>query len=64
MSTSIIGSRFDCTIEATGTVGGMPSIEPSLAGRAWITGLHHYTLDPSDPFPTGYTLSDTWYRAL
>lgn len=64
VSTSIIGSRFDCTIEATGTVGRVPSIEPSLAGRAWITGLHHYTLDPSDPFPAGYTLSDTWYRAL
>lgn len=64
VSTSIIGSRFDCEIVATCEVGGIPAVEPALAGRAWITGLSHYTLDPDDPFPTGYTLSDTWYRAL
>jgi proline racemase len=45
-------------------VGDAPAVVPSLSGRAWITGLHQYCLDPSDPFPQGYTLSDTWYRAL
>ena len=39
-------------------------IATSISGRAWITGIHQYMLDPTDPFPTGYTLSDTWYRAL
>jgi len=64
VSRSIIDSRFDCAIVGTGEVAGVPAITPSLRGRAWITGLHHYTLDPDDPFPQGYTLSDTWYRAL
>ena len=41
-------------------VGDRPGVVPSLAGRAWITGTHQHTLDPSDPWPGGYRLSDTW----
>jgi proline racemase len=29
-------------------------------GRAWITRLASEMLDPSDPYPTGYVLADTW----
>lgn len=57
---SIIGSRFDCRIEAETTVGGRPAIVPSLAGRAWVTGTRQLTLDPADPWPGGYRLADTW----
>lgn len=59
---SIIGSRFACHIESETTVGGRPAIVPSLAGRAWITGTHQHMLDPDDPWPAGYRLSDTWPR--
>ncbi len=57
---SIIGSRFDCRIEAAATVGEHPAIIPSIAGRAWITGTAQHMLDPDDPWPRGYRLSDTW----
>ena len=57
---SIIGSRFDCRIESTARVGDLPAIVPSIRGRAWITGTHQHTLDPQDPWPGGYKLSDTW----
>jgi proline racemase len=57
---SIIGSRFHCGIDAETTVGERPAIVPSIAGRAWITGTHQHTLDPDDPWPEGYRLSDTW----
>lgn len=57
---SIIGSRFDCGIEARAEVGGRPGIIPYLAGRAWITGTSQLMVDPDDPWPTGYRLSDTW----
>jgi proline racemase len=60
VGTSIIGSRFDCRIERETTVGGRPAIVPSIAGRAWITGTHQHMLDPDDPWPEGYRLSDTW----
>ncbi len=57
---SIIGSRFDCRIDAVLEVGGRTGISPIIAGRAWITGTHQHMLDPADPYPAGYRLSDTW----
>jgi proline racemase len=60
VGTSIINSRFECRIEAETTVAGNPAIVPSISGRAWITGTHQHMLDPDDPWPFGYRLSDTW----
>ena len=57
---SILDSRFDCRIESETTVGGRPAVVPSLEGRAWITGTHNHMLEPTDPWPGGYKLSDTW----
>jgi proline racemase len=57
---SIIDSEFRCRIEAEARVGAFPAIVPSLSGRAWITGTHQHMLDPDDPWPAGYRLSDTW----
>lgn len=57
---SLIGSRFIGRIEAETVLAGRPAIFPSIEGRGWITGHHSYVLDPSDPFPQGYVLSDTW----
>ena len=57
---SIIGSEFQGTILSDTEIGGLPAIVPSISGRAWITGTSEYTLDPADPWPTGYRISDTW----
>ena len=57
---SIIGSEFQCQIESETTVGEKPAVIPSITGRAWITGTHQHMLDPDDPWPEGYRLSDTW----
>lgn len=59
---SIIGTKFIGQIFETGNVGNVPSVSVAITGRAWITAFHQYVLDPFDPFPTGYTLSDTWPR--
>jgi proline racemase len=59
---SIIGSRFECRIEAEASVAGRPAIVPAIAGRAWLTGTRQLWLDPEDPWPGGYRLSDTWPR--
>ena len=64
LSTSLINSEFHAKILNTVNIADQTAVIPSISGRAWITGIHQYLLDPSDPFPTGYTLSDTWYRAL
>jgi proline racemase len=57
---SILGTEFDCRIDSELWVGDRPGISPIISGQAWITGTHQHTLDPSDPFPAGYRLSDTW----
>jgi trans-L-3-hydroxyproline dehydratase len=61
---SIIGSDFDCSIAAETAVEARPGIIPTVAGRAWITGTSQLMLDPDDPWPTGYRLSDTWPRMI
>jgi proline racemase len=57
---SIIGSRFKGAVVGEATVGGRPAILPTIEGRAWITGLSSVMVDPADPYPEGYVLSDTW----
>ncbi|MFP5331940.1 MAG: proline racemase family protein [Acidimicrobiia bacterium] len=57
---SVIGSQFDGTIESDTTVGDRPAIVPLISGRAWQTGRFTYTVDPTDPWPLGYRLTDTW----
>ena len=61
---SILGSRFDCTLEEITQVGGRAAIIPSITGRAWVTGTRQEMLDPDDPWPEGYRLSDTWPAKL
>ncbi|MCB2103640.1 MAG: proline racemase family protein, partial [Rhodobacteraceae bacterium] len=57
---SIIGSEFSGRIAGLADVAGRPAIVPEITGRAWITGTHQHMLDPADPWPEGYRLSDTW----
>jgi proline racemase len=57
---SVIGSTFGGRILGETTVGGRPAIHPEISGRGWITGIHQHMLDPSDPWPEGYKLTDTW----
>ena len=57
---SAIGSTFDGRIVAEATVGGRPAIVPAIRGSAWVTGIFQLMVDPTDPYPEGYVLSDTW----
>jgi proline racemase len=57
---SILGTEFRGTILGETAVGTRPAIRPEISGRAWVTGTHQHMLDPADPFPEGYRLSDTW----
>jgi proline racemase len=53
---SVIGTRFTGRIVEETTVGGVAAVVPEITGRAWITGMGQYLLDPSDPFPEGFAL--------
>jgi proline racemase len=52
---SFIGGRFIGRLIAETEVAGIPAVVPTITGRAWVTGMAQYLLDPSDPFPTGFT---------
>jgi proline racemase len=57
---SVLGTTFDGRIVSETTVGDRPAIVPAIRGSAWITGITQVIVDPSDPFPEGYLLPDTW----
>lgn len=60
---SITGSRFTCTIDGLSRVGPYDAVIPAIAGQAWITALSQVGLDPTDPYPQGFTVADTWMSA-
>lgn len=55
-----LGTTFTGRIVEETQVGPYKAIVPTLSGQGWIYGLSSYTLDPSDPFPAGYTVGDMW----
>lgn len=57
---SVIGSKFGARIDRMCTVGPYDAVVPRISGQAYITEISQVGLDPADPFPTGYKLSDTW----
>ncbi len=57
---SIIDSEFVGEILADALVGEFAAVVPSISGRAWITGRTLLTVDPTDPWPLGYRVADTW----
>ncbi|HEV2592738.1 MAG TPA: proline racemase family protein [Gaiellaceae bacterium] len=54
---SPIGSTFDGRIVAETADG---KIIPAIRGSGFVTGRYELYVDPRDPFPEGYLVSDTW----
>jgi len=60
VSRSIIGGEFITEFLEETTVGPYPATRNRISGQCWIYGITQIGVDPSDPFPYGFTLSDTW----
>jgi proline racemase len=60
VGTSLIDTEFHCSIDSAVEIAGRPAIRPVISGRAWVIGTAQLMVDPSDPFQSGYRLSDTW----
>ncbi len=56
----VLGTIFTGRVLEEATVGGYRGIVPSITGQAWITGFASYVVDPTDPFPDGFTVGDIW----
>ncbi len=56
----ILGTVFTGRVLEEALVGPYRAIVPSITGQAWITGFATYVVDPTDPFPDGFTVGDIW----
>jgi proline racemase len=60
ISRSIIGGEFTAEALALTRVGNREAVLPRITGQAWIYGREQLRIDPDDPFPLGFALSDSW----
>lgn len=62
----ILGTQFRGRLEREDTLiprdGGeaVRAVVPTISGSAWITQYARVICDPTDPFPSGYTVADIW----
>jgi proline racemase len=61
---SVIGTTFESSVVEITRVGSYDAVVPVVAGQAWITGIYQMGMDPTDPFPRGFTVADTWLRQI
>jgi proline racemase len=60
VASSLIDSEFLVEIIGETTVGDRQAVLPRISGRGWVFGQRTTTVDPTDPYGTGFTLSDVW----
>lgn len=56
----ILGTVFTGRLVEETRVGDRAAVVPTITGTAWITGFASYAVDPTDPFPEGFTVGDLW----
>ena len=56
----ILGTVFTGRLVEATRVGERDAVVPTITGTAWITGFASYVVDPTDPFPEGFTVGDIW----
>ena len=57
---SVLGTVFTGRLVDTVQLGHVTAVVPEITGHAWITGFASYVVDPTDPFPTRFTVGDIW----
>ncbi len=57
---SVLGTLFTGRLLEETHIGPYRAVVPTITGAAWITGFAQYVLDPTDPFPNGWTVGDIW----
>lgn len=60
ISRSIIDGEFTTEFLGEQQVGSYNATRNRVSGQSWIFGISQVGLDPTDPFPHGFILSDTW----
>jgi proline racemase len=55
-----LGTVFTGELIEETKVGDFTAVVPTLSGQGWITGFSEWVVDPTDPFPDGFTIGDIW----
>ncbi len=53
---SIIDTKFKGKVITTTKVGEFEAVVPQITGRAYVTGLNRWVIDPEDPITEGFLL--------
>ena len=51
---SPLGTCFEAELVKKTKIGPLDALVTRIKGRAWVTGLHQFVLDDTDPFQQGY----------
>ncbi|MDT8377274.1 MAG: proline racemase family protein [Desulfotignum sp.] len=54
INASPLGTTFEARLMEKTRIGDFEASVTQVSGKAWITGVHHFTLDHTDPFQQGY----------
>ena len=57
---SIVDTVFTGRLVEETRVVDRPAVVPEITGTGWIYAFTSYVVDPSDPFPEGFTVGDIW----
>mmetsp|Transcript_13716 Transcript_13716/g.44807 ORF Transcript_13716/g.44807 Transcript_13716/m.44807 type:complete len:109 (+) Transcript_13716:1098-1424(+) len=60
VGTTFVGRLLSTVPVGQGTSDEVVGVVPTIRGRAWVTQYATIVLDPTDPFPEGYTMGDIW----
>jgi proline racemase len=56
LNSGVLGTTFEGKLTAETKVGDLQAVIPQISGSGHVTGIHHFFVDPTDPFPTGFLL--------
>ena len=54
---SLLGTIFTGRLARRTTIHGTEAVVPEIGGSAYVTGVHEFVVDPSDPLSGGFLLS-------
>jgi len=57
---SIVDTVFTGRLLEETRIGQYAAVVPQITGTGWIYALSSYVVDPTDPFPEGFTVGDIW----
>lgn len=56
LHSSVIETEFEARVVGHTAVGPLPAVLTEVSGSAYLTGIHEFVLEPSDPLAEGFLL--------